>query len=616
MASMYSALPFLPGNQTDRNIHKNRYHKSQLLTFNNEVANIDQSKPGIGGLPAGSSDLRSTSYPAERGQAAQPAWLAFDRQVLRFYGHFQETVQETNGENYRVRYCTILFYLEDDTIQVNEKVTDNSGLNQGTLIRRHRIPKPAPRDDQFFSVDDLNVGAEVTLYGRVFALSSCDDFTADFLGKLGIRVGGAGYGGVPPDMHTLKLEKDAATKQPLRPYEKIDTLKQFLEHDRQVLRFYCLWDDTRSMFGDKRYMVLHYFLADDTIEVREVLPQNAGRDGTGMFFRRARLPKSVEALAKLPGATTPRTVLNVFSKGITDMKSRNILDSLRTGAEKDEFYMDGDLQIGTSVTLLNRNLLLCDCDDFTKSHYNEKFGVTDFAPVNVEEAESEQIGKVIPPPTGYGTNDDSMVSVNKLVLMPPKKFPGAFLPKQHQDTDGSNVLRWYARLESNDPLKVDRRFILSYYLVDDTISIYEQHQRNSGMRGGKFLERGKYMTPSGSRNWDAHDLFKGAVLEFQSHPFVLIYADEYSYTFMEANRFPYSDAQAIMQRLNSSADPDVKASLKSKRPREDGSLESAKLRDALLSSPGLVNQQEAEAVVRAYLISDGRVDYKSFSDAL
>ena len=58
--------------------------------------------------------------------------------------------------------------------------------------------------------------------------------------------------------------------QPLRPYEKHDTLKQFLDHDRHVLRFFCYWDDSDSMFGDPRQMVLHYFLADDTIEIREV----------------------------------------------------------------------------------------------------------------------------------------------------------------------------------------------------------------------------------------------------------------------------------------------------------------------------------------------------------
>lgn len=32
--------------------------------------------------------------------------------------------------------------------------------------------------------------------------------------------------------------------QPLRPYEKEDTLKQFLQFDRNVLRFFCVWDDS------------------------------------------------------------------------------------------------------------------------------------------------------------------------------------------------------------------------------------------------------------------------------------------------------------------------------------------------------------------------------------
>lgn len=73
--------------------------------------------------------------------------------------------------------------------------------------------------------------------------------------------------------------------QPLRPYEKHDTLKQFLDHDRHVLRFYCYWDDTESMFGDPREMVLHYFLADDTIEIREIIPQNSGTSiNTSLIF--------------------------------------------------------------------------------------------------------------------------------------------------------------------------------------------------------------------------------------------------------------------------------------------------------------------------------------------
>ena len=47
------------------------------------------------------------------------------------------------------------------------------------------------------------------------------------------------------------------------------------------------------MFGDQRQMVLHYFLADDTIEIKEKIPPNAGRDAQPMFLRRAKLPKVI-----------------------------------------------------------------------------------------------------------------------------------------------------------------------------------------------------------------------------------------------------------------------------------------------------------------------------------
>ena len=44
-------------------------------------------------------------------------------------------------------------------------------------------------------------------------------------------------------------------KQPLRSYvtpSTFDKLKQFIELDRKVLRFYCVWDDRDSMFGEMR----------------------------------------------------------------------------------------------------------------------------------------------------------------------------------------------------------------------------------------------------------------------------------------------------------------------------------------------------------------------------
>lgn len=58
-----------------------------------------------------------------------------------------------------------------------------------------------------------------------------------------------------------------------------------------MLRFWCVWDDRQSMYGDRRPYVLHYFLEDDTVEILEINENNSGRDPFPVFLRRSMLPK-------------------------------------------------------------------------------------------------------------------------------------------------------------------------------------------------------------------------------------------------------------------------------------------------------------------------------------
>lgn len=44
-------------------------------------------------------------------------------------------------------------------------------FNVGTLIRRHRIHKPAPEDDLFYTVEDFNVGKQIIMHGRPFQIT-------------------------------------------------------------------------------------------------------------------------------------------------------------------------------------------------------------------------------------------------------------------------------------------------------------------------------------------------------------------------------------------------------------------------------------------------------------
>ena len=80
-----------------------------------------------------------------------------------------------------------------------------------------------------------------------------------------------------------------------------------------------------SEYGDLRKFVVLYYLADDTIEILEVLPPNSGRDAPSIFLKRQRLPRGTPALPS-PGARTPRTVLNVF--GPAGHGGRHLLDRL------------------------------------------------------------------------------------------------------------------------------------------------------------------------------------------------------------------------------------------------------------------------------------------------
>lgn len=547
-------LPLLPGNTFNQNVGKDKFHKSHHFDYKNEVALLmGDGKSGIGGEPLHGQKLKSkhSIFPKGEGTTA-PAWVAFDRQVLCFDAYFQEAVHEKREEQFRIRKCKIYFYLEDDSIQVIEPHVKNSGIPQGTLIRRHRIPLPVPRDDEFYTVDHFNVGDEVTLYGRKFKLLSCDKFSSNFLTKLGVKVGGTD--GAPSDPYSRLREENDQSMQPLRPYERLDKLKQFLEHDRHVLRFMADWNDSRAMFGDVRALVIHYFLADDTIEIREVIGSNSGRDSVPVFLKRAKLPKFAPLALRQPGEVTDRTVLNVF--GPMGHGGRYILDSLKTGAVINEYYTDADLQIGSQINVYGRTITVTDADEFTKDFYKSKYAIKEF---NVQGGgpRDPDNKRIIPPYNGFGSEEDSLCSCMGLIPKPPQRDFMKFMEKDRSGLN-SNVLRFVAFLKTENPVDAGRKFIVSFFLSDDTIAVFEPPQRNSGVIGGKFLERGRIKKPGQelfksdmSEYYRAHDIYVGAEVNFNDHTFVIVDCDEYAMTYMEehAGEFPTSDVARAIAKL-------------------------------------------------------------------
>merc|ERR1719382_700318 len=144
-----------------------RYNLTERSLTHDERASIKES-------------ARNTYRPA-----IAPSWLKHDRQVLRFAAYFKEPVHENPKENFRLRHCTIYFYLEDGSMMVTEPKVENSGISQGTFVKRHQIPKPG---GGYVTYQDLSNSETIQVYTRAFRIYDCDDFTREFYKEQGITL--------------------------------------------------------------------------------------------------------------------------------------------------------------------------------------------------------------------------------------------------------------------------------------------------------------------------------------------------------------------------------------------------------------------------------------------
>ncbi|XP_020140631.1 EF-hand domain-containing family member C2 [Microcebus murinus] len=609
------SLPLLPGNSFNRKVGKEKFHKSQHWGFCNNVRMlVSDDKPGIGGelLPGQKMKPKYSRFPTGDGTDA-PSWVAFDKQVLSFDAYLEDEVPDKSQENYRIRRYKIYFYLEDDTIQVNEPELKNSGLPQGTFIRRHRIPLPPPDEDQFYTVDHFNIGIDIVFYGRTFKIYDCDTFTQNFLRKLGVKLNPPGQCPEDPYMKTRKETLECT--EPLRPYEPFDTLRQFLEYDGKVLRFFCLWDDSASLFGDRRELILHYFLSDDTIEIKELLPHNSGRDAMSLFLRRSKLPKYGPPGVHQPGQITDRTVLNVYG-GLTETQVIGfLLDKYKLEKLEQEFYKDSDLTIGTTINVWGRKVLLCDCDEFTKSYYKSKYGIENFTSIQCKAPPPPRIERKFPPYTGFGSEEDSLRSCVGLIPTPHKKNFKKFMEKDSYG-DVSNILRFFAKLITDKCADVDRLFVISYFLSDDTMQVFEPIEKNSGIAGGKFLKRSRVKKPGQeifkselSEYIKAEELYVGATVNINGYLFLLLNADEYTLNYMEKNsdKFPFSNFELALQKVKNeeSKSIEIKQVFTAADCKHTMMVDYNAFREILMSlTVGKLTDQEVITIARHYRVPD------------
>lgn len=128
------------------------------------------------------------------------------------------------------------------------------------------------------------------------------------------------------------------------------------------------------------------------------------------------------------------------------------------------------------LNVFGRKVVLTDCDKFTRDYYQKKYGIEEFIPIpKPTDTRYVQpcVEKIMPPYNGFGSFEDSESSCYSIQLKAPQRDMKKFL-----ELDKYN-LRFKAQMISKIAEDSDREFVITYYLSDDTISVFEIGHRNS-----------------------------------------------------------------------------------------------------------------------------------------
>lgn len=150
--------------------------------------------------------------------------------------------------------------------------------------------------NEFYNWTDLDLAVNIMIFGKNFRIVQCDDFTRKFYQTQGIILGEG------EEMPMDEFEKQTIlSKKKIYPWDFKEIkeyfevklggghpnggLEKFIKNDRKVLSFNILWWD-KNVCGAKNFYVLNYFLADDSVEIKEVHSVNNGKNSFPLLLRR------------------------------------------------------------------------------------------------------------------------------------------------------------------------------------------------------------------------------------------------------------------------------------------------------------------------------------------
>ncbi|KAL7698392.1 DM10 domain containing protein [Lotmaria passim] len=425
----------------------------------------------VDALAAASRNRNAASRTAHDAAAMHAVTLA--DKVLRFYAFFSEHAPEGGATDYWHRKVVISFFVEDDTLMIVEPRTFNSGLDGGTFLKRQKVvADPRQREqhpnEEYVSLNYLNVGQSVRLNAVDFFIYDCDAFTRDFLTALGVEVGPAEP--CPDDyfmseysryQERQKSGKFGLLSQDFSAEEEARTAR-FVRDGGKMLRFFAVLDERETLpGGGVRRLEVVMFVEDYSIAILQ--RQSTAGNAPGLYLSRGWLPKSGSA-AKVNELT--------FMHRVNGQREPDM-------GGPDAYYRDTDLDVGVTLNVYGRSVLLYDCDDYTREFYATRYGVTLKPAIDVSAFFQD----------GQRTVMSTMVSQNaKKAETRGGNASGEGGVAAHGGA--KDTLRFRAVLANpsshDDEL---RRFAVTFYTDTEEFVVYESALPTVGIHGGCMWKR-------------------------------------------------------------------------------------------------------------------------------
>jgi EF-hand domain-containing protein 1 len=526
-------LPNLPGFKAYR---PGKGQKTKAFTFvNGQIFMKDESLPPV---EKGAAESQSvTSIGAANSSILMKKKSQKSENInmtLTFQCYFEEEYEKGEQMELRVRKCNMYYFLENNTMAIVEKPQLNSGIPQGTLVRRGVVHKP---DGTAYTPDDFRLGSEIAVYGRHYKIVDCDNATRKYL-RRNMQVNESSSLDVPvddydqfrktiqPDLSDetwgrFNCKKNEGTKYQQAKMgcnpDSNNGREGFIRYGDKTVQFKCVWDNTGTMYGDRINFSLVYHLCDDTVEIFSLPSKNGPKEQFSRLLKRSQLP--------------------LFFGGLRD---------LQAARDQDKYFHWTDFYIGLEMDVYARTLRIVDADRSTRRFYEENG-------LNLEPPESEPTAKVvihereIPPPTAFGSEEDSLRSCFGSLM------PGPPPAKKYGENKNLN---FFALLLSGGLDDVNRRFVITYYVSDNTVKVQEPPIRNSGFNGGLFLSRREVTMPDGHK-MGPRDMFIGCHLSLLKHKFLLLDANDATLRWQEDQFYPFASFYDVLDKTRTAVIDDI-----------------------------------------------------------